>query len=152
VRADLAPTEQAMLALVSPAFAALAEEAQQDVHIGGSPVLLAELGDDVQRVVNLVAMLDERRRLLAALRPLAGLGIATVPAVGQSVAVRIGGENEIPELHRLSVVGASYGVTSRSLGMVGVIGPRAMDYLTAVRAVHAVSHGLSGLAGSVYVD
>ncbi|MCW2949191.1 MAG: heat-inducible transcription repressor HrcA [Thermoleophilia bacterium] len=150
LRSDLMPAERAMLALVAPAFATLAAEEQQDVHIGGSAVLLAELGDDVQRVVNLVAMLDERRRLLAALRPLAGSGIAAVQPIGQSVAVRIGGENDIPELHRLSVVGASYGVTARPLGMVGVIGPRAMNYLVAVQAVHAVSDGLSGLADGFY--
>lgn len=152
LRRDLPATEQAMLALVAPAFAALAEEEGHDVHVGGSAVLLAELGDEVRRVVNLIAMLDERRRLLGALRPLARVGIASTPAANQAVGVRIGGENEIPELQRLSVIGASYGASSRPLGMVGVIGPRAMDYLSAVRAVHAVSDGLSGLAASVYVD
>ncbi|MCW2973630.1 MAG: heat-inducible transcription repressor HrcA [Thermoleophilia bacterium] len=152
VRRDLAPAEQAMLGLVWPAFAALAEEEQQDVHVGGSALLLAELGDDVQRVVNLIAMLDERRRLLAALRPLAGFGLATVAPVGASVAVRIGGENEIPELQRLSVVGASYGASTTPLGIVGLIGPRAMDYVAAMRAVSEVSGGLSGLAASVYRD
>lgn len=148
VRRDVSATERTMLALVWPAFAALAEEEQQDVHVGGSPVLLAELGDDVQRVVNLVAMLDERRRLLAALRPLAGFGLASAA----SVAVRIGGENAIPELQRLSVVGASYGAATRPLGIVGVIGPRAMDYGAAMRAVTEVAGGLSGIAAAVYGD
>jgi heat-inducible transcriptional repressor len=152
VRRDLAPAEQAMLALVSPAFATLAAEEQQDVHVGGSADLLAELGDDVQRVVNLIAMLDERRRLLAALRPIAGSGLASLSSLGASVEVRIGFENDIPELHRLSVVGASYGASSRPLGIVGLIGPRAMDYVAAMRAVSEVSGGLSGIAASVYVD
>ncbi|MBC7461969.1 MAG: heat-inducible transcription repressor HrcA [Thermoleophilia bacterium] len=151
-RTDFGAAEQTMLARVWPTFAALAEEEQQDVHVGGSAGLLAELGDDVQRVVNLIAMLDERRRLLAALRPLAGFGLASAGPIGASVAVRIGGENEIPELHRLSVVGASYGASATPLGIVGLIGPRAMDYVAAMRAVSEVSGGLSGIAASVYVD
>jgi heat-inducible transcriptional repressor len=148
---ELAPAELAMLALLAPAFDE-PEEAGQDLHVGGaSPDAIARHGSDVQRVLQLVAMLDERRRLLEALRPIVD---TTVPALRaaptRSVSIRIGCENELPELQRLSVVGAAYGTVRRPLGMVGLIGPRSMDYVLASRVVHAAAEGLSGLADDLY--
>ncbi|MCW2962598.1 MAG: heat-inducible transcription repressor HrcA [Thermoleophilia bacterium] len=148
----LAPLERAMLSLVTPAFQEL-EGDSQELLVGGSAPVLAELGSDVQRVLQLVAMLDERRRLLEALRPIAEPGLATLQLrSSRSVNVRIGGENAIPELHRLSVIGASYGAGGRPLGMVGLIGPRAMDYTLAIGIVHLAAGGLSDLAEELYTE
>lgn len=143
---ELGASEQAMLGLLEPAFTELEDESQE-VHVGGSAGLLAQLGPDVQRVVSLVTMLDERRRLLEAIRP-----DATMGRLDPRVMVRIGEENPIPELHSLSVVGAAYGLGSRPLGMVGLIGPRAMDYALAMTAVRAAAHGLSMRAAELYAD
>ena len=144
--------ERAMLALLAPAFRELAEQAQE-LHVGGSAAMLSHLGGDMQRVVQLVAMLDERRRLLEALRPIVERDALTPQAsAARSVTVRIGGENAIPELQRLSVVGAPYGVAFRPLGMVGLIGPRAMDYTAAMHAVQVVASGLSEIAEELYAD
>lgn len=141
---ELSPVERAMLALLAPAFTGLMETGPE-VHVGGSRVLLERLGSDVQQVVNLVAMLDERRRLLDSLRRVLGSGGSS-----RRVSVGIGCENDLPELRRLSVVGASYGLTSRPLGMVGVIGPRAMDYPLAMTAVAAAAQSLNALSEQVY--
>jgi heat-inducible transcriptional repressor len=143
--AELAPSERAMLALLTPAFQELHGEGQ-DLVIGGSAPVLAGLGADVQQVVQLVAMLDERRRLLEALRPIA----APLARGGGAVGVRIGEENAIPELHRLSVIGAPYGAGGRPLGMVGVIGPRALDYTLAIGLVQLAAGGLSDVADELY--
>ena len=105
----------------------------------------------MQRVLQLVAMLDERRRLLEALRPIVDRGAPALhPSRVHGASVRIGGENQIPELQRLSVVGAAYGVGARPLGMVGLIGPRSMDYRLATRIVNAAADGLSDLASELY--
>jgi len=114
---ELEPAERAMLALIEPAFTDLVGDSH-DVHVGGSPALIRELGADVQGVINLVHVLEERRRLLDALRrvaisspPVLSLTMpgSALPAATASrrVAVCVGDENELPELRPLSVVGAT---------------------------------------------
>lgn len=148
---ELSPAERRMLELLAPAFHEL-DDARQELHVGGSsPEALARHGHDVQRVLQLVAMLDERRRLLEELRPMVDRGVPTLrrgPA--RTVSIRIGCENRMPELRRLSVVGAAYGAGARPLGMVGLIGPRSMDYQLASRAVNVAADSLSDLADELY--
>lgn len=152
-RPELSVAERAMLELLAPAFDEL-DASRQELHVGGaSAEAIARHGDDVQRVLHVVAMLDERRRLLEALRPIVDGGAPTLHrARARGVSIRIGGENQMPELRRLSVVGAAYGVSARPLGMVGLIGPRSMDYVLASRVVHRAAVGLSELADAVYGD
>lgn len=146
----LHPSERAILALLSPAFTGLVDD-EQEVHVGASPELIRALGSDVQGIVNLVHVLDERRRLLGALRTAAGVGrAAAAPRGARRVSVRIGSENDIPELQPLSVVSAPYGLATRQLGVVGVIGPRAMDYPSAMVAVTTVADTLSLLAEDLH--
>jgi heat-inducible transcriptional repressor len=150
---ELTSAERGILELLAPAFDEL-DASRQELHVGGSSAeAIAQHGDDVQRVLQVVAMLDERRRLLEALRPIVDSGAPTLHrARARGVSIRIGCENQMPELQRLSVVGSAYGVGARPLGMVGVIGPRSMDYVLASRAVHRASIGLSELADAVYGD
>ena len=138
---ELDASERAMLALLEPAFTDLVGESH-DVHVGGSPALIRELGADVQGVINLVHVLEERRRLLGALRRVASPSAAAT----RRVCVRVGDENELPELRPLSVVGAAYGMAHRPLGIVGLIGPRTMDYRLAMVATSTAADLLSLLA------
>jgi heat-inducible transcriptional repressor len=147
---ELSDAERQILAMLAPAFDELDDQGQELI-VGGTQHQLARHGGDVQRVVQLVAMLDERRRLLEALRPIVDRGAPSLhPSRVRGVSVSIGCENEMPELQRLSVVGAAYGVGARPLGMVGLIGPRSMDYALATRVVNIAADGLSDLAGELY--
>ena len=53
----------------------------------------------------------------------------------RDVLVRIGSENELPALQSLALVAAGYGLPSRKLGTVSLIGPVRMDYAGAIRTV-----------------
>ncbi len=55
------------------------------------------------------------------------------------VLVRIGNENSYEGLHTASVVSAGYGSSGISLGGVGVLGPRRMDYAHTMARVAAVA-------------
>jgi heat-inducible transcriptional repressor len=145
---QLSPLERSFLALLAPAFDELDDDGGQELLVGGAA---PHDDDDVRHVLQLVAMLDQRRRLLEALRPIVERGATTLAGgAARGVAISIGCENPMPELQRLSVVGAAYGVGARPLGIVGLIGPRSMDYVLASRAVHAAAHGLSDYAGELY--
>jgi heat-inducible transcriptional repressor len=66
------------------------------------------------------------------------------------VYLRIGSENEAPELRNLSMVVANYGVARRNLGAVSVLGPLRMDYPQAIMAVRQAASELSRFVGQVY--
>ena len=64
--------------------------------------------------------------------------------------VRIGSENEQPALQSLALVAAGYGLPSRKLGTVSLIGPVRMDYAVAIRTVREAALQLSRFIEDVY--
>jgi heat-inducible transcriptional repressor len=66
--------------------------------------------------------------------------------------VRIGAENQLPELQSVAVVAASYGLPRRSLGAVSVIGPTRMDYAMAIETVRDAALQLSRFVEDVYAE
>src|SRR3954469_13523320 len=99
---ELSQTERSFLEAVSPAFSDLAETVEQTVYVEGTARLLESRGfEDVGDINNLLRMLERRVSLLSVLRS----------ALDQpSVYLRIGHENQAPELRTASVVAASYGL------------------------------------------
>jgi heat-inducible transcriptional repressor len=61
------------------------------------------------------------------------------------VLVRIGNENPYEGLQTASVVSAGYGTSGVSLGGVGVLGPRRMDYAHTMARVAAVARYVGDL-------
>ena len=47
-------------------------------------------------------------------------------------------------------MGTTYGLSNRSLGVVGLLGPLRMDYEKAIRSVRAAAFELSRLVEEVY--
>ena len=70
--------------------------------------------------------------------------------VGQVVRVVIGQEHEGDVLRPLSVVICRYGVPSRALGTLGLIGPTRMEYDQAISGVRFISTIMDRMAESVY--
>ena len=66
--------------------------------------------------------------------------------------VRFGDELEEPGLGALSIVGASYGLPTRALGTVSLVGPLRMDYVNAIRVVRSASWELSRFVETIYED
>ena len=70
----------------------------------------------------------------------------------QRAVVHVGPEVGGAELHSVSLVGATYGIRSRPLGAVGLVGPLRMDYEKAIRSVRAAAFELSRFVEDVYED
>jgi heat-inducible transcriptional repressor len=64
--------------------------------------------------------------------------------------VRVGVELDHPDLQRLSLVGAAYGVANRTLGAVSLLGPVRMDYEKALRSVRGAASELSRFVEEIY--
>jgi heat-inducible transcriptional repressor len=66
------------------------------------------------------------------------------------ITVRIGDDLPAPELRSLSMVAANYGIASRNLGTVSLVGPKHMDYPVAMRSVRGAAAALSAFVEEIY--
>src|SRR5262245_22903543 len=137
---QLSMRERDFLAAVRPAFLEAAADDQR-LYVGGTASLLGEArsggADDIERVLD---VLEKRVSLLEI------LGQALDPGPF----VRVGQELDHPAFRRLAFVGASYGVSRRPLGAVGLLGPLRMDYEHAIRSVRSAAHELSRFVEELY--
>jgi heat-inducible transcriptional repressor len=139
---SLGPTERAFLERLAPAFVELADTAEDTLYVDGAARLLSEHRfQDLTEINELMGILERRVALLNVLR--AALG-------RRDVLVRIGHENELPALHSLALVASGYGLPTRDLGTVSLIGPVRMDYAAAIRTVREAARQLSRFIEDVY--
>jgi heat-inducible transcriptional repressor len=141
---SLGARETGFLATLRPLFdEALAAE-EQSLYVGGTAGLLEDLhGRELESYHRLLEVLEKRAALLEVLSQ--GLD-------PRRPFVRVGPELEHPALRELSLVGAAYGLTNRTLGAVTLLGPVRMDYEKAIRSVRAAAHELSRFVEEVYDD
>jgi heat-inducible transcriptional repressor len=139
----LSPRERAFLSLLRPAFAEL-EQQEQQLFVGGAAGLLGELREDELEACRRALQLLERRA-------------AALELIGRSLHsprtfVRVGGELEDPALREVALVGAGYGLRTRTLGSVSLLGPVRMDYDKAIRSVRSAAFELSRYVEEVFED
>lgn len=139
----LGATERAFLGELAPAFTALADTAEVDtLYVDGAARLFSrDRFDDLSQINKLMGMLERRVTLL---------GVLATALAEPDVLVRIGAENEAPELRNVALVAASYGTPSRRLGAVSLLGPVRMDYALAIATVRSASRQLSRFVEDVY--
>ena len=112
------------------------------LYLGGAAGLLADLRDgELASLREVVSALEERLQLLAALRDVLDSDRGWI---------RVGDDTVAPALRSLSLVAANYGIASRNLGTVALIGPQRMDYVGAMRAVRGAALALSEFVEEIY--
>jgi heat-inducible transcriptional repressor len=136
----LSPRELAFLEAVRPAFLELATPTAQSLYVGGAASLLDDVrADELEACRSLLSVLEQRAAVLELMSDAFDV---------RRPFVRIGLDH--PGLHDVSLVGATYGLPTRTLGTVGLLGPVRMDYDKAVRTVRAAAFELSRLVESAY--
>ena len=140
---SLSTTEREFLAALRPAFTDLLQ-AEQRLYVGGAAGLLDSVGEADLGIYRHVLVTLERRAALLEI-----LGEVLDP---RRAFVRMGGDLEHPAFQDAALVGASYGLTNRALGAVGLLGPARMDYEKAIRTVRGAAQELSRFVEEVYED
>jgi heat-inducible transcriptional repressor len=140
---SLSAGERAFLAALRPAFTEVLQ-AEQRLYIGGTEGLLADMRESELGFYRQVLVTLEKRAALLEI-----LGEALDP---RRAFVRVGGELEHPGFQNAALVAASYGLTNRALGAVGLLGPVRMDYEKALRSVRGAAQELSRFVEEVYED
>jgi heat-inducible transcriptional repressor len=139
---SLGASEKAFLATLAPVFTELEDTAEDTLYVEGAARLLQEdRFQELSQINELMQLLERRKALLALVRH-----ALEVPTVWLS----IGAENERPELQSVSVVASGYGLATRRLGAVSVVGPVRMDYPNAITAVRQAAAELSRFVEDVY--
>jgi heat-inducible transcriptional repressor len=134
--------EQEFLRTLAPAFTQLEDSAESTLFMEGAARLLSEHRmQELEQIGAIMQVLEHRRALLGVLRE---------SLAEPNVYLRIGSENEAPELQSMSMVAANYGLARRNLGAVSVIGPLRMDYPGAIIAVRQAASELSRFVAEVY--
>ena len=140
----LSPRELEFLGLLRPAFTDLLAGQEQRLYVGGAATLLGEVrADELEACQRLLEALERRAEILELLGDAIG---------SRGPIVRVGGDLEDPSLRQAALVGASYGLSKRTLGAVSLLGPLRMDYENAIRSVRAAAHELSRFVESVYEE
>ena len=140
----LSPREGAFLAALRPAFTELVWEGQQGLYVGGAARLLDEMRfADLDQINDLVRVLESRVGVLAMLRE---------ALESPRPYLRIGSDHTVPYMRGLAMVAANYGLATRNLGTVSLIGPMRMDYAVAIRSVRAAAHSLSEWVADIYEE
>ena len=138
--AGLDGREAAFLEALRPAFVDLATPAAQSLYVGGAASLLDDArADELEACRRLLSVLERRAAVLELISDRAS-----------RTYVRVGLDH--PGLHEVALVGATYGLPTRTLGSIGLLGPLRMDYDKAVRAVRAASFELSRLVEAAYEE
>ena len=140
---SLSAPERQFLAALRPVFTDVLQS-EQRLYLGGADELLEGAREDELDLYRHVLVTLERRAALLEL-----LGEALDPL---RTWVRVGGELEHPALQDAALVGATYGLTNRALGSVGLLGPVRMDYEKAIRSVRGAAQELSRFVEDVYED
>jgi heat-inducible transcriptional repressor len=139
---SLSTSESAFLHALAPVFTELVAGSVQSLYVEGTSRLMrGDAFTDVSELNALMNVLERRVSLLGLLR--AALS-------ERDVVVRIGTENDVPELRSVALVAAGYGLPQRRLGAVSVIGPLRMDYGQAIRSVREAASQLSSFVAEVY--
>jgi heat-inducible transcriptional repressor len=140
---ELSERERSFLDATAPAFTHSAGEDQR-LFVGGAAGALDEAwGNERNAYRRVLEMLEQRAVLLEILRD------ALDP---RGPFVRVGREFRDPSLSDVALVGATYGIANRTLGVVSLLGPLRMDYAKAIDSVRGAARALSSFVEEVYSD
>lgn len=138
-RKALSEHDPLVVEAVLEAVGVLGRATERGVFVRGASRLLARLDDLDPGSLAAVVEIFERRRWLLRL-----MGDALERSVSSSgVVVSIGSENALYNLASTSLVAAAYSHHERPYGVVTLIGPKRMDYDTAITTVRSAADVLT---------
>jgi heat-inducible transcriptional repressor len=139
---ELSVRERSFLELVGSVLLEVGSEEAPQVFVGGAAGLVEEArAEELDATLRLLELLERRAAVLE---------LVSEALEPRRPVVHVGPELAGGQLHDVSLVGATYGIRSKALGAVGLIGPLRMDYEKAIRSVRAAAFELSRFVEDVY--
>lgn len=120
--------------------------APEDLYLEGATSVVAHTGDlgDLRELQQLVGVLEERHRLSELLQERFRKQIERARAGDETgVDVLIGEETNLPALRNISLVTTTYRAGDQMVGLLGVLGPKRMEYTRMMSLVDYMGHVVS---------
>ncbi len=116
-------------------------EIEQDLHIEGISQLMKTMSEIENRdFLNMLNIMEDKRKFANMLSEKLNEYTKELPKKDASrIRVTIGSENELKELQGLSMVSCTYKIGKKAVGLLGVLGPRHMQYSKMISLVNYVS-------------
>ncbi len=114
---------------------------EDELYVAGIGQMLENTEEaDYEDLKQMLRVVEERQRLSGLLAE----KMEDLRRSGKQVAVSIGSENEMKELQNVSIVSSAYRVGDRTIGMLGIIGPKHMQYTKVMSLVKLMGDLLEG--------
>ena len=106
------------------------------VYLGGTSYILEQPEfNDLEKVKKMLKLLDQEEMLNKIINSISGTDLE----------IKIGQENEVEDIKNCSIVVATYYISNRAVGKIGVIGPTRMEYPRVISSVDVISDILGNL-------
>ncbi|RQD78388.1 MAG: heat-inducible transcription repressor HrcA [Halanaerobium sp. MSAO_Bac5] len=106
------------------------------VYLGGTSYILEQPEfNDLERLKKMLKLLDQEEMLKKIINSISN----------QDLEIKIGQENELEDIKNCSLVVATYYISNRAVGKIGVIGPTRMEYPRVISSVDVISDILGNL-------
>lgn len=119
-------------------------EAPEALYLEGATTLVGSLEapEELGELQSVMRVMEERAALARILEDDLQTALAA-PKSSQAVRFHIGGENNLPELKSLSLVTTTYRMKDRAVGVLGILGPKRMEYERMMALVQTLGELLS---------
>ena len=111
------------------------DEGGELMTVGGMNILHLPEYADIEKARSFLSILEEKEKLYPILRR----------AGGMEFSIRIGPENDLPELSECSLVTATYKIQNDVTGTIGIIGPTRMNYGRVISVLDCISKAMSDI-------
>ena len=106
------------------------------VYLGGTSYILEQPEfNDLDKLKKMFKILDQEEMLNKIINSISGTDLE----------IKIGQENEVEDIKNCSLVVATYYISNRAVGKIGVIGPTRMEYPRVISSVDVISDILGNL-------
>ena len=119
-------------------------KSDQELYVDGKENIIdfPDVGDDGQ-LSTLLKVVEEKNMLASILEKEMKKGGLTV---------KIGSENKRPELRGVSLVFSTYRIGDNAVGVLGILGPRRMEYARMISLVEGVARIVNQMLGHVNAE
>lgn len=94
---------------------------------------------DVGKAKEMLAFLDNKEKL-----------VKLIGSAKDGVDIKIGAENEFEELSNSSMITVNYSMNDKSIGRIGVIGPKRMNYAKVIASLDCISNHVDKILYELY--
>ena len=144
IKVELKISPKALINIMNFVYSAIEELDETDIFVSNAKSILSYPEyNSVSEAKKMLTFLEDKKNLRELF---AGKDDES------KVNIKIGSENEFEELSNSSIVTVDYSLNNKTVGKIGVIGPKRMDYAKVIASLNCISEHLDNILYQFYID